>query len=197
MKLEREFYMRSALTVARELIGKQLVHRSPEGVTKGVIVETEAYLGLRDAAAHSYPARRTKRTAIQYGPGGYAYIYFIYGMHTCMNIVTGWENVPEAVLIRALQPTAGVELMRHRRKQASVFQLCNGPGKLCQAMGITRGHYGLDLCGEELFLEDMGADAPPVCATKRINIDYAGEAAGYPWRFVWRDSPYVSVPPRR
>lgn len=196
MKIERAFYMRSGLTVARDLIGKQLVHMSPEGITKGIIVEVEAYMGPNDAAAHSYQGRHTARTAIQYGAGGHSYIYTIYGMHTCMNVVAAGEGVPESVLIRALQPTEGISLMQKRRQKQSVRELCNGPGKLCQAMGITRAHYGIDLCGEELFIEDCGAAEPCVSATKRINVDYAGAAAEYPWRFVLRDSPFLSVPPR-
>lgn len=196
VKLNREFYLRSGLAVAQDLIGKQLVHSSPDGVTKGIIVEVEAYMGAADAAAHSYKAPRTGRTAIQYGPGGYAYIYTIYGMHSCMNVVAGGENCPEAVLIRALEPTEGIDLMKKRRQQQSLRQLCNGPGKLCQAMGITKEQYGTDLCGEALYIETVDDRIPVVSATKRINIDYAGEAVNYPWRFILRDSPFISVPPR-
>ena len=196
MKLSREFYLQSGLVVARELIGKQLVHRTPEGTTKGLIVEAEAYMGHADAAAHSYRASSAGRTAIQYGPGGCAYIFTLYGMHTCMNVVANRENCPEAVLIRALQPTEGLELMQRRRRQTKLRSLCNGPGKLCQAMGITKAHYGMDLCGEELFLETVDGLTPEVAATKRINIDYAGEAKDYLWRFVWRGNEFVSVEPR-
>lgn len=197
MKLARNFYLRSGLLVAEDLIGKQLVHHSPEGTTKGIIVETEAYIGPDDAAAHSYRSRNTQRTAVQYGLGGYTYTFTIYGLHTCMNVVTNGRDFPEVVLIRALQPTAGVELMQERRKKQSIYQLCNGPGKLSQAMGITKSHYGVDLCGDELYIESVGGLPPTVSATKRINIDYAGEAVHYPWRFVLRDSKFISVPPRR
>lgn len=193
MKLNREFYMRSGLDVARGLVGKVLVHRTPEGVAKGVIVEVEAYLGAADAAAHSYRGPRNGRTAVQYGPGGFAYVYTIYGMHTCMNVVANLPECPEAVLIRALEPVEGIELMKRRRNKLSVQELCNGPGRLCQAMGITKAHYGLDLCGDELYLEDPGGEGPAIDATPRINVDYAGEAAGYPWRFVLRGSPFLSV----
>ena len=196
MKLTREFYLQSGLVVARALIGKQLVHRTPEGTTKGLIVEAEAYMGHTDAAAHSYRASSVGRTAIQYGSGGFAYVYTIYGLHSCMNVVANGENCPEAVLIRALQPTEGVELMKQRRRQEKRKILCNGPGKLCQAMGITKVHYGMDLCGDELFLETVDGPAPEVAATKRINIDYAGEAKDYLWRFVWRGNGFVSVAPR-
>lgn len=197
MKLTREFYMRSGLTVARELIGKQLVHRTAEGTTKGIIVEVEAYMGQCDAAAHSFQFPHTPRTAVQYGPGGYAYVYTIYGMHTCMNVVANGQDCPEAVLIRALQPTEGIELMKKRRQKDDILQLCSGPGKLTQAMGITKDHYGADLCGDALYIEAVEEDHPTIAATKRINIDYAGEAADYPWRFVLRDSKFISVPPRR
>lgn len=196
MKLNREFYLRSGLDVARDLIGKQLVCSSPSGTTKGIIVEVEAYMGHQDAAAHSYQAPCTGRTAIQHGPGGYAYIYTIYGLHTCMNVVANQEGCPEAVLIRALQPTAGIQLMQQRRKKQSLRELCSGPGKLAQAMGITKEHYGADLCGEKLYIESVDDEVPEIAATKRINVDYAGEAADYPWRFVLKDSKFVSVPPR-
>lgn len=196
MKLNRKFYMRSGLVVARELIGKVLVHRGPEGVTKGIIVEVEAYMGARDAAAHSYKAPRTGRTAVQYGPGGYAYLYTIYGMHTCMNVVANEPECPEAVLIRALEPTAGIELMKQRRNMQSLKALCGGPGRLTQAMGITKDDYGADLCGEDLYIESLDGGAPEIAATERINVDYAGEAAHYPWRFILSGSPFISVPPR-
>lgn len=196
VKLNRAFYLRSGLDVARDLIGKQLVHCSPEGMTKGIIVEAEAYLGHQDAAAHSFKAPCTGRTAIQYGPGGYAYVYTIYGLHTCMNVVVSREDCPEAVLIRALQPTEGIGLMQKRRQQESLRALCSGPGKLSQAMGITMSHYGMDLCGDNLFIESVDDFFPEVAATRRINVDYAGEAANYSWRFILKGSPFVSVPPK-
>lgn len=196
MKLDRDFYLRSGLDVAPELIGKQLVHITPEGITKGIIVEAEAYMGHHDAAAHSYKADRSGRTAVQYGPGGFLYLFTLYGIHLCTNIVVNREEQPEAILLRALEPTAGIELMKARRKQHDIRTLCNGPGKLTQAMGIQKHHYGADLCGNELYIETIDGPVPPVSATKRINIDYAGEAIDYPWRFVWSGSSYVSVPPR-
>lgn len=197
MKLNRDFYLRSGLLVAKDLIGKQLVHCSPEGTTKGIIVEVEAYIGPHDAASHAFNYLNTERTAIQYGIGGYAYIYTIYGVHTCMNVVANQKDCPEVVLIRALQPTDGIELMEKRREKQSIRELCNGPGKLSQAMGIAKSHYGIDLCGNELFIESINDIAPVISATKRINIDYAGEAIDYPWRFILRDSKYISVAPRR
>lgn len=191
--MKREFYLRSALEVARDLIGKQLVHVTPEGITKGIIVETEAYLGKIDPAAHSYKAPPTGRTAVQYGPGGYAYVYTIYGLHCCMNVVTNLPQVPEVVLLRALEPTGGIFLMASRRGTTDLHSLCSGPGKLTQAMGITKADYGTDLLGDTLYIEDTGVSPPEISATPRINIDYAGDAAAYPWRFTWKDSPFLSV----
>ena len=184
MKLPREFYLRDGLTVARELIGKKLVTNSPEGLTSGIIIETEAYMGAIDAAAHAYRGK-TERTKIFYGAGGFVYVYMIYGMHLCTNVVANAENFPEGVLIRALQPVDGVELMKIRRGKKNLRELCSGPGKLSQALGITKNFYGKDLCGEEIFIEP-GKNLR-VESTKRINIDYAGEAADYPWRFVAAD----------
>lgn len=196
MKLNREFYLRSGLEVARDLIGKQLVHRTPDGTTKGIIVEVEAYMGHADAAAHSYKAPSGGRTAVQYGSGGYAYIYTIYGLHNCMNVVANRPGCPEAILIRSLEPTDGINLMQQRRQKQSLRHLCNGPGKLAQAMGITKEQYGADLCGEELYIESVNNPIPQIVADKRINVDYAGEAAHYPWRFLLKDSGFVSIPPR-
>lgn len=193
MKLTREFYLRPALEAARDLIGKQLVHVTPEGTVKGIIVETEAYLGKIDPAAHSYKAPPTGRTSIQYGEGGYAYVYTIYGLHCCMNVVTNRREVPEVVLIRALEPVSGIALMASRRGSQNLNALCSGPGKLTQAMGITKADYGLDLLGDKLYLEDTGVTPPEIAATPRINIDYAGNAAAYPWRFIWKGSPFLSV----
>lgn len=193
MKINRNFYNRDGLTVSEELLGKTLVHITEEGITKGKIVEVEAYMGAQDKAAHSYGNLRSERTKIQYGEGGYAYVYLIYGMHICMNIVANRETIPEAILIRALEPLEGIDLMKKRRKTDNIKLLCNGPGKLSQAMGITKENYGDDLCGETLYLED-GIVIPKskILKSKRINIDYAEEAKDYLWRFTIKDNPYVS-----
>ena len=190
MKLSREFYLRDGLTVARELIGKKLVTNLRGGLTSGIIVETEAYMGVIDAAAHSYRGK-TERTKIFYGAGGFVYVYLIYGMHICTNVVANVENVPEAVLIRALQPVDGVELMKRRRGVNNLRGLCSGPGKLSKALGVTKDFYGADLCGNEIYIEttDFRAD---VTATKRINVDYAGAAADYPWRFIATGNEFLS-----
>lgn len=192
MKLGRDFYERDTLTVAEEILGKTLVHVTPEGVAKGRIVEVEAYIGPKDKAAHSYRGR-TKRTEIQYGEGGFAYVYLIYGMYICMNIVTNHRDLPEVLLLRALEPLEGIDLMKQRRKTEQIKMLCNGPGRLSQAMGITMENYGEDLCGDSLFLESGTAvKKEQILRTKRINIDYAGEAKDYLWRFHLKDCPYVS-----
>lgn len=193
MKLTRAFYERDTLTVAKELLGKCLVHHSSEGIAAGRIVEVEAYIGPDDAAAHTYKNLRSGRTNIAFGPGGYAYVYLIYGMHRCFNIVTNTAGKPELVFIRALEPLEGLDLMKCRRKTDDVNKLCNGPGKLCSAMDITRDHYGMDLCGDALYLVEGG----PVCeddivSGPRINIDYAGEAKDYPWRFYLRGDRFIS-----
>lgn len=193
MKLSREFYERDTLIVARELLGKYLVHNTGQEATTGRIVEVEAYIGPHDAAAHTYKGLRSKRTEVAFGPGGFAYVYLIYGMYYCFNIVTNIAGKPEAVLVRALEPIEGIDLMKKRRKTDNVRNLCSGPGKLCSAMGITREDNATDLCGNKLYLLD-GDNIPEhnIAATPRINIDYAGEAKNYPWRFIIRGNKFVS-----
>jgi DNA-3-methyladenine glycosylase len=195
-KLPREFYAQPVLTVARQCIGKILVHRTPEGEAAGRIVEAEAYRGPLDLAAHSSRGL-TKRTTAMYGPAGHAYVYFLYGVCWAMNIVVAAEGKPHAVLVRALEPVRGIELMAQRRgKPASSRELTNGPGKLTEALAITGADYGRDLCGEELFLEE-GADARGrIGRSARINVDYAGEWAALPWRFYEKGNRYVSARPR-
>lgn len=192
MKLPREFYQRDGLTVARELIGKKIVTNLPDGLTSGIIVETEAYMGTIDAAAHSYRGM-TERTRIFFGEGGFVYVYLIYGRNLCTNVVANVENVPEAVLIRALEPVDGVELMKRRRGKNNLRELCSGPGKLSQALGVTKNFYGADLCGDEIFIETAENFQATITATKRINIDYAGAAKDYLWRFIAAGNKFLSV----
>lgn len=193
LKLTRDFYERDTLLVAKELLGKHLVRTSEEGTTIGKIVEVEAYVGPDDAAAHSSRGIRGGRTEVMYGSGGHAYVYLIYGMYYCFNIVTNVIEKPEAVLIRALEPVDGLELMKKRRKTDALKNLCSGPGKLCSAMGISKIDYGEDLTGGEIYLLDSGRISDSeILATPRINIDYAGEAKDYPWRYVIRGNKYVS-----
>lgn len=193
-KLKREFYTKDTLSIARELIGCTLVSVSGEGAAAGRIVETEAYLGKADSAAHSSRGRADGRTEVLYRQGGYAYVYLIYGMYCCFNISTGPEGVPECVLIRALEPLEGVGLMQARRGREKLTDLCSGPGKLCQAMGISREQYGADLTKDRLFiLTRKPDDVPEIAATPRINIEYAAEHKSMPWRFVDKNSRYLSV----
>jgi len=195
--LPRRLYLQPTLRVARALLGKTLVHDGPEGRTAGRIVEVEAYRGPADRAAHSSGGRRTPRNEVMYGPPGYAYVYFIYGMYFCMNVVCQPAGVPEAVLLRALEPLEGVELMRRQRELAEgpEWRLCRGPGALCRALGIGRAENGADLVRGPLRI----VDAPPVPAarvarTARIGVAYAGADAARPWRFLVRGSPAVSGP---
>ncbi|MDR1579114.1 MAG: DNA-3-methyladenine glycosylase [Synergistaceae bacterium] len=197
VSLPRDFYLRDAAAVARELLGAILVKRSSDGTAAGVIVETEAYAGHGDAACHSFKHHAPPpghRTRVMFGDGGYAYVYFIYGMHNCFNVTVNVTGKPEAVLIRALEPIDGIELMCARRNTQDIGNLCRGPGKLCQALGITRSDYGRDLCGDELFIA-AGKPVPDEAAltSPRINIDYAGEASAYPYRFVIKGSKFLST----
>ena len=185
-KLPRAFFARSTLAVARELIGMHLVHDDGDGVRAGRIVETEAYLGPRDLAAHSSRGR-TARTEVMFGPPGHAYVYFIYGFWNCLNVVTAAPGVPHAVLVRALEPLEGI-----------TDRTC-GPGLLCRAMHIDRRLNGVDLAGDVLWLERAAARAPPlrIARSPRIGVDYAGAWAQRPWRFFDRASAYVSTAPAR
>jgi DNA-3-methyladenine glycosylase len=184
-KLPRRFYQRPTIRVARELLGKRLVRNCHGRRLSGIIVETEAYLGVKDAAAHSFGGRRSPRNEAMYGEGGHAYVYLIYGMHFCLNAVTRRADQPEAVLIRALAPCEGLELMRAFRKVKKDRDLANGPGKLCAALQIKRSCNGADLTGEELFIEDAGIKVKrsQISAGPRIGVDYAGAAAKWPLRF--------------
>ncbi len=196
--LPREFYSRDANTVARALLGKLLVHRSTEGLAAGMIVETEAYAGPEDDGAHAYGGRRTARTEIQFGPGGYSYVFGIYGMYSCFNAVCAAVGKPEVVLVRALEPVEGIALMEKRRGTQNLNGLCSGPGKLCAALGITKEQYGLDLCGGELFITAYKTIAEDKIRTSpRINIDYAEQYRDYPWRYFIADNPHVSRVPKR
>ncbi len=195
-KLGRDFYARPVLAVARDCIGKVLVHVTPEGETAGRIVEAEAYRGPLDLAAHSARGL-TRRTAAMFGPPGHAYVFRLYGTSWAMNLVTTAEGEPHAVLIRALEPLRGLDLMAARRhKSPASRELTNGPGKLTQAMGITGEDYGRDLCGGELYLEDGGPRRGKIGRSPRINVEYAGSWAARKWRFYERGNRYVSVPPR-
>jgi DNA-3-methyladenine glycosylase len=186
--LPRAFYARSAIDVARDLIGKRLVHQSADGRVSGLIVEAEAYIGEDDPACHAAPGP-TPRNAPLYGPPGFAYVYFNYGMHYLVNAVTGDEGHPAAVLIRALEPSEGADLMRARRTRharASTAPLadtalCRGPGNLTCALGIDLALNRVDLAGPSLFVEDVGATLGPLSWGPRVGIRVGLDR---PWR-VW------------
>ena len=195
-KLAHSFYTRpDALTIARELLGKRLVVPAPTGArVSGRIVETEAYMGPEDKAAHSYANRRTPRTETMFAAGGVAYVYFIYGMYHQFTVVTNEAETPHAVLVRALEPEEGLEWMRRRRPVKRDRDLTNGPGKLCIALGLDRSFNNADLRGSRVWIEDAGSEIRPseIAAGPRIGIDYAEEFVDVPGRFWLRDNPYVS-----
>jgi DNA-3-methyladenine glycosylase len=176
--------------VARFFLGKFLCVQAPDGYAEGMIIETEAYGGPRDAASHAFGNRRTARTEIMFAPGGISYVYLCYGLHHLFNIVTGPKNSPQAVLIRAVRITAGRDVVRRRRPGVAEKHWASGPGRVCAALAIGMHHYGLDLAGETLWLEDRGIKVPPreVQRTPRIGVDYAGKWAVKPWRFVWKET---------
>lgn len=198
--LPLRFFNRDTETVARELLGCTLVHVMNGIRLSGMIVETEAYLGIKDRACHSFGGRRTNRTESLYLRGGAAYVYFVYGMHYCFNVVTRDAHHPEAVLIRALEPLDGIDKMRACRKGVtSDRQLTNGPAKLCQALGIDASCDRKLLTCEPLFLERgaIGEERKfEIDASPRIGIDYAGEAATWPLRFSVRGNAFVSRRPK-
>ena len=194
-KLQPEFYLREdTVAVARDLLGKLLV--VPDAVGRrvsGMIVETEAYLGVTDRAAHSYGGRRTPRNEATYLDGGHAYVFFIYGMYYQLNVVTGPVDHPHVVLIRAVDPVEGIETMRGRRGPMKDRNLTSGPGKLCIAMAIDREFNGANLSGDQIWLEDHHLfSAVEIAVGKRIGIDYAGEDAEKPWRFLAKGNENVS-----
>jgi len=195
MKLSREFYTRAdTLQVAQDLLGKTLVVPTASGErVSGMIVETEAYLGIEDKAAHSYGNRRTKRTETMFAIGGTVYIFFIYGMYFQFNVVVGKKDVPHAVLIRAVAPVENIGIMRERRGQMKDVNLTSGPGKLCIALGIDKTFNDEDLLGKRVWLEEAAKILPSeITCGKRVGIDYAEEYAEKPWRFWVRDNPFVS-----
>ncbi|HEY1266247.1 MAG TPA: DNA-3-methyladenine glycosylase [Candidatus Binatia bacterium] len=192
MKIPRSVYAQPTLQVARRLLGKYLVRRHPDGRTVGKIVETEAYVGEHDLACHASRGR-TARTEVMFGPPGHAYVYFIYGVYYCLNIVTEEVGHASAVLIRALEPVEGVELMEKRRGTDKLLSLASGPGKLCLAMAIDKKLNAVDMArGNVLYVEDRGEPPPKIIATPRIGVDYAGKWKDKPWRFLIRGSEFVS-----
>jgi DNA-3-methyladenine glycosylase len=200
VKLARSFYDRPTLDVARDLLGKVLVHRRRGAVTSGVVVEVEAYIGESDPACHAAPGR-TRRNEPLYGPPGHAYVYLNYGIHCLVNVVTEAKDSPAAVLIRALDPLDGIATMRRRRRRSmkgrrrphvaglSNAALCRGPGNVTMAMGISLQENRLDLLGDRLFIEDRGGKTGPIAWGPRIGIRVG---TGQPWRAWVAGHPAVS-----
>lgn len=195
MKLAKKFYTRDdTVAIARDLLGKLLIVPDEKGRrVSGVIVETEAYLGTRDRAAHSFGGRRTARNDVTYGVGGHAYVFFVYGMYYQLNVVCGKVDSPHVVLIRAVEPVEGIEIMRNRRGPMKDRNLTSGPGKLCIAFAIDRSLNGADLRGDKIWLENYRSFSDEQIAIgKRIGIDYAGDDAHLPLRFWVKDNIFVS-----
>jgi DNA-3-methyladenine glycosylase len=188
-KLTRNEYADPQPTrAARFFLGKFLCVRAMDGYAEGMIIETEAYGGPKDAASHAFGNRRTPRTEIMFAPGGVAYVYFCYGMHRLFNIVTGPRDSPQAVLVRAVRIAAGHDLVRKRRKGVAEKDWASGPGRVCAALGIEMHHNSHDLLtSEAIWIEDRGVKirARDIKRTPRIGVDYAGVWALKPWRFVW------------
>ena len=198
-RLDQGFYERTdTLGVARDLLGKLLVVPDEQGNrVSGMIVELEAYMGVTDKAAHSYGGRRTARNEVTYGPGGHVYVFFIYGMYFQLNFVLGPVDHPHVVLIRAVEPVEGIDVMRARRGAMKDRNLTSGPGKLCIALGIDRTLNGADLTGEQVWVENYRSfDPGEISLGKRVGIDYAEEDAENPWRFWVTGNPFVSKVPR-
>jgi len=195
MKLSGDFYQRTnVVKIARELLGKALVTKVDGIVTSGTIVETEAY-SWQERGCHAYGARQTPRNAVMFREGGYAYVYLCYGIHYLFNVVTNRPDVPEAVLIRALEPLDGIDQMKIRRSiSQNSFHLTSGPGKLTKALGIGRSFNGKSLLDDEIWIEDRGTKlaGKNIIASERIGIDYAGDDARLPWRFSVKGNPWVS-----
>ncbi len=190
-RLDKGFYMKDAVSVAKNLLGKYLIKNTDKGFIGGMIVETEAYMGPQDDAAHSYNLRKTKRNEAMYEEGGAAYVYFIYGMHYCLNIVTNKRDIPQAVLIRAIEPRFGIDIMLKNRN-TDLRNLTNGPAKLCGALNIDLSYNKISLLSDRLFITQGEEIKGDVTSTKRINIEYAKGYKDKPWRFIVKNSKFLS-----
>lgn len=188
--LSIEFFQQPTLELAQNLLGCLLVKETKEGIASGYIVETEAYIGPGDRASHSYGNRRTKRTEIMFWEAGYVYTFAIH-THTLVNVISGPAEHPEGILIRAVEPVDGIELMRKRRGVDNIKNLTNGPGKLTKALGITMEDYGHFFTKPPLYIAP-GIKPEAISTGPRIGIDNTGEAKHYPWRFWITGNPYVS-----
>ncbi|MED9904077.1 MAG: DNA-3-methyladenine glycosylase [Lachnospiraceae bacterium] len=185
-RLERAFFMTDALVLSKNLIGKIMVHNTPFGRIRGIITETEAYMGVEDKGSHTYGGKRTNRTEPMFHIGGTSYVYFIYGMYNCVNVTAGAVDTPMAVLIRQVEPADEESCEIMERLRGKKKNLSDGPGKLCIAMNITKADNDIDMVTDENFYltEGIEVDESRIAAGKRIGIDYAEEAADYLWRFT-------------
>lgn len=188
--IPEECYLLPTLDLAQVLLGTVLVKETEAGLTSGIIVETEAYIGPEDQAAHSFNNRRTKRTEVMFQNAGMSYTYLMH-THCLVNVVSGFKNHPEAVLIRALEPLAGIDLMKQRRGISDLKSLTNGPGKLTKALGINMTDYGRAFTKPPLYIT-AGFKPQSISQGKRIGIENSGEAVNYPWRFWITDNSFVS-----
>jgi DNA-3-methyladenine glycosylase len=195
-KLPVSFYARpDVVQISKELLGKYLLTEIDGVRTGGMIVETEAYSGQNDKACHASQGRRTARTEVMYQQGGVAYVYLIYGLHHLFNIVTNKEGMADAVLIRAIEPTEGIEeMLLRRRMQKKGKRLTAGPGVMSEALGISRKQYGEPLTGPPIWVEDrqQKLNEEEIIARPRVGVAYAGEDALLPWRFSIKSNPWVS-----
>ncbi|MEP6512581.1 MAG: DNA-3-methyladenine glycosylase [Parafilimonas sp.] len=199
-RLKQSFYCRdNVVLIAKELLGKILVTNFDKRLTAGRIVEAEAYNGIVDRASHAYGGRRTNRTEIMYAAGGTAYVYLCYGIHHLFNVVTNKNDMPHAVLIRALEPVAGIGymLLRTGKSDAKDYTLTKGPGNVSKALGIKTKYTGLSLQGNEIFIVDDGYKVKKknIKISQRIGVNYSGEDASLPYRFTIKDNKYVSGKP--
>ena len=194
-KLPKEFYLNpNVVQISKQLLGKILFTKFNGKLTGGIIVETEAYAGITDRASHAYNNRRTARTEIMYHEGGVGYVYLCYGVHHLFNVITNVKDIPHAVLIRAIEPTHGIDLMLKRRKKDKMdFKLTSGPGSLSKALGIHIVHNGTNLCGDSIWIEDnLSLNKKDIIASPRVGISFAGKDAELPWRFNIKKNPWVS-----
>ena len=191
--LNQKFFMQDTAKVAEKLLGCYLVRKIKKQSLIGKIVETEAYLGLKDPCCHSFKGRYTERTKTMYLPGAYSYVYFTYGMYYCFNVVTKTQKEPEAVLIRAVQPLKGISEMKKNRKKEKLTELCSGPGKLCQAFHITKTLNAKNLSQEGKVFISKGDNSCPVEVDSRVGLPFYEDSSYWFLRFYIKNNPFVSL----
>jgi len=193
-KLKRAFYINNdVIGLSKKLLGKTLLTRVNGVKSGGIIVETEAYSGLIDKASHAWPNKKTPRTEVMFDEGGIAYVYLCYGIHHLFNIVTNKKGYPDAILVRAIEPTIGVNHILQRRNTKKLHPgISSGPGKVSSCLGINLDHNRLSLQGTQIWIEETGISDIEIVETTRIGVDYAEEDALLPWRFYIKDNPFVS-----